>query len=93
MDGMTAGSTACIVPPAQVGYKQALRGRTALSVMLWRQGICLHAVRAHSITLHAAGVKRVQEQRELCDSKHAACTIAAQTVQFRGSGAVYHLHV
>ena len=50
-------------------------------------------VRAHSITLHAAEVKRVQEQRELCDSKHAACTIAAQTVQFRGSGAVYHLHV
>ena len=41
MDGMTAGSTACIVPPAQVGCKQALRGRTALLVMLWRQGICL----------------------------------------------------
>ena len=50
-------------------------------------------VRAHSITRHAAGVKRVQEQRELCDSKHAACTIGAQTVKLRGSGAVYHLHV
>jgi len=51
------------------------------------------AVQSHSITLQAAGVKCVQEQRELCDSKHAACTIGDQTVQLRGSGAVYHLHV